>query len=233
MDRSSILIGGIGAEMCDSPQPAAIIMSSRALRLCVLIIVAMAAIVSPSQGKKSGNTKSPHIVTAQTASFGPLGPGKSGMAAAVLVPFSLSIPEASVANGYHIRAVSSFAFSPTAPSAGGKSLTAADIGVGIIGMSSLLGANANGYMAMSPGFNYDPAVSRGGSGTNPYPGAARGRANLADLLGGQDIVQVGPVLTRDIPADGDQLTLSVKIAVPTQFFTPGGFSGTITLIVLQ
>jgi hypothetical protein len=103
------------------------------------------------------------------------------------------------------------------------------MGVGVIGVSSLLGGNAT----VVPGFDYDPRGVRAGGGMNPFPGAAVGRANLADLLVGRDVIEVNRALAGGVPAQGDELTILVNIAVPAQFFTPGGFSGTITLIVAE
>ena len=201
----------------------------KVLKFCAVGILAMAAFSIPGHGQRSRAANRQHAAAAQFASFGPLVPGKLGTPGAVALPFSLSVPAATVARGYRVSAVSSFVFTPTASLAGGKSVTAADIGVGVLGVSSLLGSN----VAVTPGFAYDPAVARSGNGRNSYPGAAYGLANLADLVAGQNIINVGRISAGQVPPSGDELTLFVKIAMSPQYLTPGGFSGTIILIVAE
>jgi len=166
----------------------------------------------------------------QTASFGPVIPGRLGTPAAVLVPFRLPISKATAMLGYRVTASASFAFTPTAPEAGGKSVTAADIGVGITSVSSTLGGNGNAVI--DSGFAYDPAAAKAASGSSAFTGATNGRATLADLIPGREVLRAGKA-AGVIPVTGGDLTVTVTIAVPTQFFTPGSFSGTVTLIVSQ
>ncbi len=183
-----------------------------------------------SRGQRA-STKGLPAAMAQSVSFGPLVPGKAGTPAAVLVPFHLTIAKATAAAGYGVTAVSTFVFMPAAPSAGGRSITAADIGVGISEVSSTLGANGNPVIAT--GFDYDPAAVRGAHGSSTLTGAASGRASLADLLFNREVLRAAKFSGGSVPSGGGDLTLNVKIAVPTQFFTPGSFSGTITLSVAQ
>jgi hypothetical protein len=132
------------------------------------------------------------------------------------VPFVLPISKLTATSGYHIQALSSFIFTPSAPAAGGKSVTAKDIGVGITGVASSI---AMGSAAITTGFNQDPSA------------AAAGQASLDELLGGLQVLQVGKMSAATLPAAGGNVFVTLKLAVPAKFFTPGAFSGTITLIV--
>jgi hypothetical protein len=152
----------------------------------------------------------------QTASFGPLVPGKAGTPATVTVPFVLPISKVTATSGYHIQALSSFVFTPSAPAAGGKSITAQDIGVGIAGVGSSI---AMGNTAIATGFEEQ----------SPLPA---GQASLGDLLAGRQVLQVGKMSAATLPAAGGNVSVTLKLAVPAKFFTPGAFSGTITLIVV-
>jgi hypothetical protein len=173
-------------------------------------------------------TKNQPALLTQTASFGPVVPGKAGATAAVVVHFSLPISQATAALGYHVTAISSFVFTPSMRTAGGKSVTAADLLIGITNVSSTLGASKS--VAIATGFDYDPAT--GASGTGAIPGVNAQRPTMADLLPGREILRAGRT-TAGVPAAGGNLTFSLGIAVPTEFFTPGSFSGTVNLTVSQ
>jgi hypothetical protein len=188
------------------------------------------SIAAPGPGGGAQLAKYQPVLATQTASFGPVVPGRLGAPAAVMVPFRLPISQAA-ALGYRVTAVASFVFTPAMPAAGGKSVTAADLLVGITSVSSTLGANNNAVIAT--GFDYDPAAVRGAAGTGAFWGAGTERATLADLLPGREILRAGRSTAGEISAAGGNLTFGIKIAVPNQFFTPGSFSGTISLIVSQ
>jgi hypothetical protein len=153
-------------------------------------------------------------------------PGGVGAASVVALPFHLSIPQATAAHGYEVTAVSNFVFTPTASAAGGKTIAASDVGVGITAISSTSGPNS--AMTISAGFDYDPATVNGTNGSSPYTGAVNGRATLSDLLPGRIVLKIIPagLLTGGTAA----LSLTVKMAAQPQFLTPGGFSGTVTLV---
>ena len=204
--------------------------AARSWSVLTIALAAMFAFTVSGYGR-SGSKKGNAAVVTQTGSFGSLVPTGFGAPAIVSLPFRLSIPKAMAARGYRLNASSNFVFSPSRPADGGKSLSASDVGVGIAGIASTLGANAD--IAVSEGFDYDPAVARRANGSSHYAGAAAGRANLADLLAGRDILRVGkipPGILKEEPVD---LTLTVTLAVQSEFLTPGGFSGTITLIAAE
>jgi hypothetical protein len=188
------------------------------------------AFAGPGFGQDAHAAHQPAL-TMQTASFGPVVPGKLGTPSTVVVPFNLPISRAIAALGYGVTAVSSFIFTPTMPAAGGKSIAATDLLVGVAGVSSTLSATSSAAIATE--FDYDPTAVSSARRTSTSSGAASGRATLADLLPSRQILRAGRSTAGAIPAGGGDLTFNLRIAVPTQFFTPGSFSGTITVIVSQ
>lgn len=150
--------------------------------------------------------------TMQTVSFGSLSPKASGTPSVVSLPVRLVLP-ASNAPRFRVTAVTSFVFEPSTRSRSGKTLSAADIGVGI-GQIAAGRPLPNGWISITPGFDNDP------SRMTRVVGAAA-TATLADLLTGRDILQ-GQRATND-------LTFTITLGVLPQFATPGSFSGTITL----
>ena len=164
----------------------------------------------------------------RTGTFGPLVVLGSEMTK-FAVPMRLSIPRAAAARGYAISATGTFTFTPSYSDAGGKPVTPADIGVGFPGLSlTLPGESVN----TAPGFDYDPGLVEVVNGKSPFTGAAMGRATLADLLIGREILRVSHTAHGGSVPAGD-LDLVLKFAVKPQYFTPGSFSGAITLTVTQ
>lgn len=215
---------GISEQGCSWPHPSM-------ARVRAIAVIAGAALVGFGTCPGDGAPKSQSGAAFQTAYFGPLSPGKVGTPSAVALPFHLSISDATAARGYRATAVSSFTFTPATSAAGGKTITAADIGVGVVGASSTFGALGNAVIAT--GLDYDPSAVSGNSKASRNAGAIAERATLADLLSGREIVRIGKVHPGTVPPGQGDLILTVKVAVPTQYFTPGSFSGSITLIVVQ
>src|SRR5580658_8914636 len=91
-------------------------------------------------GQRLGSANRQSVALVRTVYFGPLLPHSAGAPATVELPLHLSIPRA-VDGGYQISAVANLVFTPAALAAGGKSITASDIGVGITSGSSAPGAN--------------------------------------------------------------------------------------------
>ncbi len=195
----------------------------------MIAVAAMIAFSVPGHGRSSVAARTGVVM--QAVSFGSVVPVGLGRPAIVAMPFRMSIPSAMVARGYRLSAVSNFVFTPSAPAGGGKSITASDVGVGIAGISSGLGSRAD--MAIAAGFDYDPASAQGTNRSTAYAGAAAGRANLADLLAGREVLRAGRISGGSLGNGNADLTLTVKLAVQPQFLTPGGFSGTITLTAAE
>jgi hypothetical protein len=183
----------------------------------------------PGLGSGSSSGKRPLAMVAQTESLGPLLPGSSGAPAMAAVPFHLSIPQTTGARGYTVIAMSSLNFTPAASAAGGRTLAVSDLGVGISGISVMPATNAN--VTIASGFDYDPMAVRGNSGSSAYAGAAAGQATLSDLLQPREVLRIGKTAGKSAAAGPAELNLVVRVALRPQFFTPGNFSGTITLIV--
>jgi hypothetical protein len=194
------------------------------------LVFSISALGSGERVQIAQGTNNHFALTAQPTSFGPIVPGRVGAPAAVVVHFSLPISQAIVALGYHVTAISNFIFTPSVRAAGGKSVTAADFLVGITNVSSTLGAGRS--VAIAAGFDYDPATVKGASGPGTLSGVYTQRATMADLLPGREILRAARS-TAGVPTAGESLTFSLGIAVPTEFFTPGSFSGTVNLIVSQ
>jgi len=202
-------------------------------RICAIAVLAMAVFSVSGHGQGTGLPARPSGAVSSTAYFGPLTPGKVGTPASVVLPFSLPVAATTAAKGYRVTAVSNFVFTPSANAGGGKSITAADIGIGVVSVSPATGFAGNASVAA--GFDYDPgaAAVSGVTKNGAQSGVAFGRATLGDLQSGRDIVRVGTSATgKNSPAMG-QLDLSLKVAVPTQYFTPGSFSGSVTLRVME
>jgi hypothetical protein len=198
----------------------------------MLAALLLAFSLAPSgSGEGAQAPKKQLALATQTVSFGPVVPGRLGAPASVTVPFSLPISQATAALGYRVTAISAFAFTPAMPAAGGKSVTAADLLVGVANVSSTLGTN--GSAAIATGFDYDPTAVRSAGGASTSSGTAALRATIADLLPGREILHAERSTGGAVPAAGGNLTFNLRIAVPTQFFTPGSFSGTISVIVSQ
>lgn len=180
-------------------------------------------------GQRPGIAKGSAAPVTQTASFGPLVPGQAGAPATVQVPFRVPLAQAMLASGFKVLATSTFVFTPSAPSDGGKSITASSVGLGITGVSSTLASQ--GAFTVARGFDYDPVAAQATGKSKAFAGAAYGQATLADLVTSREVLRAARVSGGKAPTGGTDLIVNFKIAVPSQFFTPGSFSGTITLIV--
>jgi hypothetical protein len=187
-------------------------------------------LIGPTDGQRLRAVNRPDIAAMRTASFGPLIPFGRGATATIVLPMHVSVSPTAAASGYQIRAVASLAFTPAGLEEGGKSMTASDIGVGITSVSSALGANP--HMTIASGFDYDPANVDRKNGSSPFSGAAAGRATLTDLLAGREVLRVEKMSGSKGLGGTAGLDLTLKLAMVPQFFTPGGFSGTIILTVV-
>ena len=186
--------------------------------LKVKLVLALAATVAAGQVKPPALL--PPAAQAQTASFGTLAPSRSGGPVGVTLNYSLPIPPAFVSHAYRVNATGSCAFIPAAPAAGGKTIADSDIGIGIVSASPQAG------VAITPGLDYDPGAVRGANGRPMYAGAASGRATIADLRSGREI------LRGDKAPAGSVLNLGLRVATVPQFVTPGSLSCQIVLTVM-
>jgi len=146
----------------------------------------------------------------------------------VVLPVSLAVPSATAARGFGVSVLSDFSFTPASPAAGGKTMTASDIGIGIIDVSWAPGLS--GSTTIAAGFGYDPAVS-GNNRFGPLGQSNGARATLADLSSPREVVRVEKIPVKAAPHASAELRLTLKLAAWGQYLTPGTFSGTITLVV--
>jgi hypothetical protein len=193
-------------------------------------IIAAIAISFAATGIAQRPATVQHAVTAVTASLGPLLPGISGAPPTAALRFRLSLARSAGVRAYQINAVSNFVFTPVAPAEGGKSITASDLGLGVAGIS-LQGVTGN--VIIAEGFNYDPSTVKGRNGQVSYEGATSGRATLADLLSGREILRIENISGSRVSAGPIELTLTLRFAMQPQFLTPGSFSGAITLFAVE
>src|SRR6266567_652628 len=151
-------------------------------------LIAAWAVTSASPGFGQ-RVRSAQQITTGTARFGPMVPGRSGAQMSVVVPVRLSIPSATATRGFVVSALSNFNFSPTAPRAGGQTMAASDIGIGIIDVSWTQGISGNA--TIEAGFGYDPAA-RDDSVRGPLGGTSA-RATLADVLSPRQVIRVDKI----------------------------------------
>ena len=191
------------------------------VRLLPMAGIMLLASGSTLAGGPHNNVRvAPGVTQAQTASFGTLVPRGTGGPVTVTMPFSLAVPSAFASRAYRVNATGSCTFMPAAPAAGGKTIADSDIGIGIVAVSPETG------MTIAPGLDYDPGAVGSSGGRSLYSGAAGGRATIADLRSGREI------LRGDKAPAGNQLNLSVKVATVPQFVTPGSLSCQIVLAVM-
>ena len=179
-----------------------------ARHFALLFIVALSG-VSLSSAPRLQFGKRASLAAGQSLSFGPVNASIAGGRESILLPFSLPISKSLAGMGYKVTATSNFIFIPAMSAAGGKSISASDIQIGITNFSSSVATTAIG--------SSDATV-----------GAAR--ITLADLLSGREVLRAEKTASATASRD-DVLALSVKLSLPHEFFTPGSFSGTIRLIV--
>jgi hypothetical protein len=195
-------------------------------RLWVLAILAPLAIAASCPGQTEGAGKGPAVVTSQTVSLGSLIPDGTGKQPATTIPFRLMIPKNTAVGGYGLKAIVSFTFTPAKAAGGGKSIAASDFGIGVDTVFSTTRPLSSAVVA--PGFESDPTNLAGRASA----GAANGQATLADLLSGREVIRIGKSSASLIPAGGTDVQVAFKIAIPAKYFTPGSFSGSMTVTVV-
>jgi hypothetical protein len=124
-------------------------------------------------------------------------------------------------------------FTPTvtAPVAGGTTIAASDIGVGITSITPSANVITPRTDTILYGFGYDPTAIAAPTGVTPYLGAAFGEATLADLATSKKILSGPQIAAQSNFAQPDYLTVTMKFGLLPQYFTPGSFTATITLTI--
>jgi hypothetical protein len=169
-----------------------------------------------------------------TLPFGMLTPGTSTTPDSQTVQFRIRNNNAT---GYHVR-VTSATFTPTTtdPVSGGETITASDLGVGIV--SVVPSPTFSGILPRSDvitaGFDYDPGAIAGVNGLTPYGGLAGSpsRATVQDLISTPNIkILIGNQIhtSQSTGSASNYLLVTMRFALLRQYFTPATFTGTITL----
>jgi hypothetical protein len=165
-----------------------------------------------------------------TAAFGTLTPGTSATPISTQVQFRLRSRQA---GGYRIDGQATFTTTLNAAVAGGTTVSASDIGVGITSILPAAGADLPRADVISAGFSYDPSTKSAVNGLTPFTGAASGQATLADLSASRKLLS-GNRIAANINTGGgttNYLTVTMKFAVVPQYFTPANFSSVVTLTI--
>ena len=160
--------------------------------------------------------------------FGTLTPAMATTVSSGQVQFRL---RSRSGNNYRMDASATFTPTITAPAAGGATIAASDIGVGITSIVPAANVVTPRTDTILSGFGYDPSTVAAATGVTPYLGAASGRATLADLLVSKRILS-GPRIAATSGFTGaNYLTVTMKFGLLPQYFTPGSFTAVITLTV--
>ena len=120
-----------------------------------------------------------------------------------------------------------------APMAGGSTISASDIGVGITSIGTASGVNLPRSDVIASGFNYDPSTISAVNGLTPFTGAASGKATLADLAASTKILSGNKIAANINTGSGttNYLTVTMTFALVPQYFTPANFSSVVTLTI--
>lgn len=170
---------------------------------------------------------------AAAAPFGTLTPGTSNTPQSVQVQFRLRSRRSTPSGGYRVDAQANFVPVTVAPTAGGSTISASDIGVGITSIIPAASVDLPRTDLVAPGFGYDPAAVLAVNGLTPFTGAVGGQATLADLNASRKILNGNRIATNIniSAATTNYLTVTMKFAVVPQYFTPANFSATVTLTI--
>lgn len=161
-------------------------------------------------------------------------PGTSNTPVARTVSFRIRCADAS---GYHVAASASYVAVPSAPTDGGATIAASDIGVGITSVdtssSQVIKPRTD---TIAYGFDYDPGAVSAPNGLTPYAGRAAGQATVADLVGspGTTILSGDRIAAGESPSDpNNYITVTMTFALLPQYFTPGIFTVALTLSIMN
>ena len=178
-------------------------------------------------------TNTANVTLADTAPFATLTPGTSSTPMSAQVQFRLRSRRATATGGYRVDAQANFVPVTVAPLAGGSTISASDIGVGITSIVPAANVDMPRADLIAPGFGYDPASVLAVNGLTPFTGAIAGQATLADLNASRKILN-GNRIAANVnigAATVNYLTVTMKFAVVPQYFTPANFSALVTLTI--
>lgn len=210
-----------------------LLLNSRRIRLCGAAI-AVAMWIAPDVFAQTHRvTNTADAAMAAIAPFGTLTPGTSNAPQSTQIQFRLRSRRATVPGGYRVDAQANFVPTTVAPTAGGSTISASDIGVGITSILPAASVDMPRADLVAPGFGYDPAAVLAVNGMTPFTGAGAGQATLADLIASRKILN-GNRIAANVnigAATTNFLTVTMTFAVVPQYFTPANFSALITLTI--
>ena len=194
------------------------------------VILGLLTAVGPLVGQGNYSiTTTGNGTLAASAAFGSMTPAKTTAATSRQVQFRLRSKDAT---GYHVNATATFTPTTTGAVAGGTTISASDIGVGITSIAKAAGVNTPRTDTILSGFSYDPSAVTASTGVTPYLGAALGQATLADLSTSKKLLSGPQIDTVSDFGTADYLTVTMKFGLVPQYFTPGSFTAVVTLTIL-
>jgi hypothetical protein len=193
----------------------------RQLRVGVVALVGLSA----AQAQKISDSTGGGALAA-TVAFGSASPFVYSSIVARSVDFRIW---STAASGYNVTASAILTVTPTATDSNGDPIKATDIGFGVTSIVPGNQAITPRADAIAPGYGYDPQAVSVNNGLTPYQGAANGSATLADLLTTKKILSGNRIGGN--PNGNRYLTVTMKVGLLPQFFTPATFSGIITLTI--
>jgi hypothetical protein len=164
---------------------------------------------------------------AASVAIGALTPSRTTSVSASQVQFRLR--SKNNASGYRLDASATFSVAPTGAVAGGSTMSASDIGVGL-SLSYSAGVPLPRVDTIASGFDYNPSAVAATNGLTPFQGAAFGQATLADLITGVKLLS-GPRFDNQINNSSGYGLVTLTLGFVPQYFTPATFSGVITLTI--
>jgi len=161
--------------------------------------------------------------------LGSLIPGKTSTVTPGSVQFRIRNSDD---NGYHVTASATVTVNNTTATTGGDVLSGSDIGIGLASVVPAQNAIVPRTDVITAGFNYDPTAVPAVDGLTPYTGAAAGMATLSDLAASRTILRGSKIFANtNINNPFNWVTVTMKIGVLPQYFTPCNFSAVVTLTI--
>ena len=165
--------------------------------------------------------------------FASLTPGTSMTPASTQLQFRV---RDSNSTGYHVTASASFSAAASASVAGGNTIAASDIGIGITSLANASNVATPRTDTITAGLNYNPGSVTATNGLTPYTGIGSGKATLADIIASPGIkILSGPKIANSQSPNNPNnwITVTITFGLLGQFFTPATFSGTLTLTIVN
>ena len=201
------------------------------LRFNALVYAATIILVLAAGSQAQVITNTSDGALSASIPFANLTPGRSTTPSSTQIQFRLRDSNNA---GYHVEASAVFSATTSSAVAGGATIAASDIGIGITSItygSSVITPRTDSITA---GLNYDPGSVIATNGLTPYTGIGSGKATLADIIANPSIkILSGPRIASNesTSTPNNAITVTITFGLLGQFFTPATFSGTLTLTI--